>query len=172
MRTLLTAILIVCQGTLFAQHEVTIDKRAKVTFPGKTAQMSGATSPIIYSTLDRDNKVTGMATVIDAEQFGVDSATIAANYNNTMFVDLILQSLTGQYPGVAVISRKKISEQGKMGYEVTLQKDKPDDTVPYKNIYTRFFFAGAHIYALTVLAVEGVDATGDRDRFFNSLIMD
>lgn len=157
---------------LYGQNEVKLDSRAKVTFPGKTQQMSGATAPIIYSTLDRDNKITGMATVIDAMQFGIDSTAIAANYNNTMFIDLILQNLVGQYPGVALVSKKKITMGKQMGYEVVLQKDKPDEEVPYKNLFARIFFAGSHIYALTVLAAEHVDAAQDRDRFFNSLVIE
>jgi Ni,Fe-hydrogenase maturation factor len=155
-----------------AQNKVKLDSRASVTFPGKTEQMQGATGPILYSTLDKDNKVTGMATVIDATQFGVDSAMIAANYNNSAFVDLILQGLLGQYPGVEVVSRKKIAKSKQMGYELTLQKDKPDETVPYKNLYAQVFFAGSNIYALTVLVEDGAETTEDKERFFNSLKID
>lgn len=170
-RILLLLMLLGGYAAAFAQNEVRLDTRAKVTFPGKTEQMQGATAPIIYSTLDRDNKITGMATVIDAAQFGVDSAAIAANYNNSMFIELILQNLVGQYPGVELVSKKKISRGKQMGYEITLQKDKPDEAVPYKNLYAQVFFAGSHIYALTVLAMENVDATADKERFFNSLVI-
>lgn len=155
-----------------AQNKVKLDTRASVEFPGKTQEMNGATGPILYSTLDKDNKVTGMATVIDATQFGVDSATIAANYNNSAFIELILQGLLGQYPGVEIVSRKKIAKHKQMGYELVLLKDKPDETVPYKNLYAQVFFAGSNIYALTVLAEENADASEDKERFFNSLKID
>jgi len=156
----------------FAQHEVKLDSRASVVFPGKTQEMQGATGPITFSTLDDKQKVTGMATVIDATQFGVDSATIAANYNNSGFIELILQGLLGQYPGVEVVSRKKIARGNQMGYELALKKDKPDQTLPYKNLYAQVLFAGANIYALTVLAEEGADASAEKEQFFSSLKID
>lgn len=162
-------LLLCCSWHGLAQNKVRLDSRATVVFPGKTEQMQGATGPITFSTLDKDNKITGMATVIDAQEFGVDSTTIAANYNNSMFVDLIIQGLLGQYPGVEVVSKKKISRGAQMGYELILQKDKPDEAVPYKNLYAQVFFAGSNIYALTVLAVEGVDASSEKEQFFNSL---
>lgn len=170
MKSTFLLLLFLCSGLLnHAQNTIKLDSRATVVFPGKTEEMKGATGPITFSTLDKDNKVTAMATVIDASQFGVDSAMIAANYNNSGFVDLILQSLLGQYPGVEVVSRKKIAKGGQMGYELALQKDKPDEAVPYKNLYAQVFFAGANVYALTVLAEEGVDATADKEKFFSSL---
>ncbi len=170
--TLLLLTLIGSSLFSYAQNTIKLDNRATVVFPGKTGEMQGATGPITYSTLDKDSKITGMATVIDASQFGVDSAMIAANYNNATFVDLILQGLLGQYPGVEVVSRKKIAKGKQMGYELDLQKDKPDETVPYKNLYAQIFFAGANVYALTVLTMEGVDATADKEKFFNSLKID
>lgn len=161
-----------CLSAAFAQSKVKLDQRASVVFPGKTQEMQGATGPITFSTLDKEQKVTGMATVIDATQFGVDSSTIAANYNNSGFVDLILQGLLGQYPGVEIVSRKKIAKGSQMGYELVLQKDKPDQSVPYKNLYAQVYFAGANIYALTVLAEEGADASKEKEQFFSSLKID
>ncbi len=173
MKPFLFSLLLLAAGLQsYAQNKVKLDTRASVIFPGKTEEMQGATGPILYSTLDKNNKVTGMATVIDATQFGVDSAMIAANYNNSGFIDLILQGLLGQYPGVEVVSRKKIAKRKQMGYELVLLKDKPDETVPYKNLYAQVFFAGSNVYALTVLAEDGTDASEDKERFFNSLTID
>jgi len=156
----------------FAQYTAKLDSRASVVFPSKTQEMQGIASPIIYNTLDREHKITGMATAIDATDFGVDSTMIVANYNNTLFVDLILQNITGQYPGMNMVSKKKIAKGKMMGYEVVLKNETPSEKVPYKNVYAQVFFSGATIYALTVLALEGVDATADRDKFFNSLKVD
>lgn len=155
-----------------AQQKINLDSRASVIFPGKTKEIPTETGPVTVSMLDKANKITGTATRIDATTFGIDSSTIAANYNNTAFIELILQGLLGQYPGVTVISRKKIARGKQMGYEVTLQKDKPDETVPYKNLYVQVLFAGARIYALTALAEEGADATEVKETFFNSLKID
>lgn len=156
----------------YAQNKVKLDTRSSVVFPGKTQQMNGATGPITYSTLDKENKVMGMATVIDATQFGVDSAMIAANYNNAAFIDIILQGLLGQYPDVRVVSRKKITRGSQMGYEFVLQNDKPDETIPYKHLYAQVFFAGSNVYALTVLVEEGIEAEKDKEAFFSSLKID
>lgn len=153
----------------YAQNKVRIDERAFVTFPGKSEQMPTEAGMVNYGMLDPDNKVTGMATVIDATQYGVDSAMIAANYNNSFFVDMVLQGLMGQYPGVAMVSKKKIARGRFMGYELEFRNDHPDERVPYEHLYARVLFAGARIYALTVLAEKDVDAAGNRDRFFNTL---
>lgn len=153
----------------FAQYTAKIDYRASVIFPSKPKEMQEQGQQILYSTLDRDNKVTAMATAIDATQYGVDSGMIAANYNNVMFVDLILQNIIGQYSGMQLVSKNKIAIGKLMGYEVILRNDAPTEAVPYKNIYARVFFAGANIYALTVLAEDKTDATSERDKFFTSL---
>lgn len=170
MKATLLLLALLCSSLLnHAQHTVKLDNRATVVFPEKTGEMQSETGPITFSPLDKDNKITGMATVIDVAQFGVDSAMIAANYDNATFVDLILQSLLGQYPGVAVVSKKKITKGTQKGYELALQKDKPDEAVPYKNLYAQLFFVGTNVYALTVLTMEGVDATADKEKFFTSL---
>ena len=83
-----------------------------------------------------------MATAIDASQYGVDSGMIAANYNNTLFVDIILQSITGQYSGMQLVSKKKIAIGKLMGYDIVLHNDIPTEEVPYKNIYAQVFFRG------------------------------
>lgn len=173
MRSLPLFLLCVCSAFLsFAQNKVRLDQHSTVTFPGKTEQMKSDLGLLTYSTLDRDNKVTGMATVIDASQYGLDSAAIAANYNNTLFIDLILQNVTGQYPGTRLVSKKKIARGKLMGYEVTLLNERPSEMVPYRNIYAQVYFAGTRIYALTVLAVDNSDISADRDQFFNSLQTD
>lgn len=156
----------------YGQYTAKLDTRASVVFPSKTKEMQGAASQIIYNTLDKENKITAMATAIDATQFGLDSVMIVANYNNTMFVDLLLQNITGQYNGMQLVSKKKIAKGKLMGYDVVLNNETPNEQVPYKNIYAQVFFAGSAIYALTVLALDGVDATVDRDKFFNSLKVD
>lgn len=166
------SLLLMSTGSAFAQYTAKLDMRASVVFPSKAEEMEGAASQILYNTLDKEHKITAMATAIDATQFGVDSATIAANYNNTLFVDLILQNITGQYGGMQLVSKKKIAKGKMMGYDVVLSNDTPSEKVPYKNIYAQVFFAGAQIYALTVLALDGIDAATDRDKFFNSLKVD
>jgi len=153
-----------------AQNRVRLDERATVLFPGKVEQMDSEAGLIRYSTLDRENKVTGMATVIDARQYGVDSAMIIANYHNPMFVDLILQGLLGQYPGVELISKRKIARGRFMGYELEFRNDRPDEKVPYRDLYAQVFFAGADIYALTVLAEDkATDTPLLKEKFFSSL---
>jgi hypothetical protein len=155
--------------TSFAQYTAKLDLVASVVFPSKPKERLEQGQQILYSTLDRENKITAMATAIDASQYGVDSGMIAANYNNTLFVDIILQSITGQYSGMQLISKKKIAIGKLMGYDVVLYNDTPTEDVPYRNIYTQVFFSGARIYALTVLAEDKVDAATDRDKFFRSL---
>lgn len=166
--------LIAAAATLFslstaAQYTAKLDTRASVVFPAKPQEMDGVVSRIQYTTLDKDNKITAMATAIDAEQFGVDSATLAANYNNPLFVEMIIQSVLGQYPGVQVVSKKKIARDAFMGYEISLANDSPGESVPYSNIYAQILFAGTKVYALTVLALKDVDAATDRDKFYRSL---
>lgn len=161
--------LLVFSASGFAQYTARIDSRASVIFPSKPKEMQEQGQQILYSTLDPENKVTAMATAIDATQYGVDSGMIVANYNNVMFVDLILQNIIGQYSGMQLVSKNKIAIGRLMGYEVVLKNDAPTETVPYKNIYARVFFAGANIYALTVLAEDKVDAAAERDKFFISL---
>lgn len=153
----------------FAQFTAQINPQASVIFPNKPKEMQEQGQQLLYNTLDRENKVTGMATAIDAAQFGVDSVSLVANYNNTMFIDLILQNLVGQYSGMKLVSKKKITVGKMMGYEVTFSNDAPTEEVPYKNIYAQVCFAGTNIYALTVLAQNKVDATTERDKFFRSL---
>lgn len=170
MKTLLFVLVFIASGiNSFAQYTAKLDERASVVFPSKPQQMDGLISQIQYNTLDKENKITAMATAIDAGQFGVDSATLAANYNNPLFVEMILQSVLGQYPGVEVVSKKKVAQGSFMGYEVSLANDTPSDKVPYSNIYAQILFAGTKVYALTVLALKGTDAAGDRDKFYHSL---
>lgn len=163
--------LIVVAGSLqsFAQYTSRLDENASVAFPSKPQEMDGLISHIQYSTLDKENKVTAMATAIDAGQFGVDSATLSANYNNPLFVEMVLQSILGQYPGVQVVSKKKIAVGPFMGYDVSLANETPDDKVPYSRIYAQILFAGTKVYALTVLALKDTDAAGERDKFYRSL---
>lgn len=156
----------------FAQFTAKIDSRASVIFPSKPKEMQQQGYPILYSLLDVENKVTGMATSIDASQYGIDSNTMVANYNNVLFVDLILQNIIGQYSGMQVVSKKKIAVGKLMGYEVVLNNDMPTEEVPYKSIYAQVFFTGTQIYALTVLAEDKVDATKERNKFFTSLKVD
>jgi hypothetical protein len=167
-------ILIVLTASLsgFAQFTAKINAQASVVFPNKPKEMQEQGQQLLYNTLDRENKVTGMATAIDAAQYGVDSISLVANYNNTMFIDLILQNVIGQYSGMQLVSKKKIAVGKMMGYEVTLSNDAPSEKVPYKNIYAQICFAGTNIYALTVLAEDKVDATPERDKFFRSLKVD
>ncbi len=170
MKPVLFALALIAYSiTGFAQYTAKLDERASVIFPSKPQQMAGLISQIQYSTLDKENKITAMATAIDAGQFGVDSAALAANYNNPLFVEMVLQSILGQYPGVGLVSKKKIAKGSFMGYEVSLANDTPCDKVPYSNIYAQILFAGTKVYALTVLALKNTDATGDRDKFYSSL---
>lgn len=164
-----TVAIIACSISGFAQYTSRLDERASVIFPSKPQQMDGLISQIQYSTLDKENKITAMATAIDAGQFGVDSATLTANYNNPLFVEMILQSILGQYPGVQVVSKKKIAKGSFMGYDVSLSNETPNDKVPYSNIYAQILFAGTKVYALTVLALKNTDAAGERDKFYSSL---
>ena len=153
----------------FAQYTSKLDPVASVVFPSKPKERQEQGQQILYSMLDRENKITAMATAIDASQYGVDSGMITANYNNTLFIDLILQSITGQYSGMQLVSKKKIAVGKLMGYDVVLHNDAPTEEIPYKDIYAQVFFLGAKIYALTVLAEDKVDAAADRDKFFRSL---
>lgn len=161
--------LFACSISSFAQYTTRLDERASVIFPSKPQQMDGLVSQIQYSTLDKENKITAMATAIDAGEFGVDSATLAVNYNNPLFVEMVLQSILGQYPGVKVVSKKKIAQGSFMGYDVSLANETPSDNVPYSDIYAQILFAGSKVYALTVLVLKHTDATTERDKFYRSL---
>ena len=169
---LLTVAILACSISGFAQYTSRLDERASVIFPSKPQEMDGLISQIQYNTLDKENKITAMATAIDAGQFGVDSATLTANYNNPLFVEMILQSVLGQYPGVQVVSKKKIAKGSFMGYDVSLANETPNDKVPYSNIYAQILFAGTKVYALTVLALKNTDAAEARDKFYHSLKVD
>lgn len=165
-------LLITCCIPAFAQYTSKLDMRSSVVFPSKPKEMTQEGQRIQYSMLDLDNKVTAMATAIDASQYGVDSGMIAANYNNTLFVDLILQNITGQYSGMRLISKKKIAVGKLMGYDVLLTNDAPSESVPYKNVYAQVFFAGSTIYAMTVLSEKDKDDAAEREKFFRSLKVD
>ncbi len=170
MRSLALILLtLLCGFTAGAQYTARLDERASVVFPAKPQAMDGMVSQIQYSTLDKENKITAMTTAIDAGQFGVDSATLAANYNNQLFVEMITQSVLGQYPGVQVVAKRKIAQDAFMGYDISLANETPSGSVPYSTIYTRILFAGTKVYALTVLALKDADAQADRDKFYRSL---
>jgi hypothetical protein len=165
----LIALLWSCISVANAQNKVKLDSRATVVFPGKTQEMHSEAGPITYSTLDKDNKVMGMAAAIDISQYGIDSTAIAANYNNSMFVDLILQNVVGQYSGAELVSKKKVAKGNLMGYDVVFKNHNPTEEVPYDNIYAHVMFSGSHIYALSVLDVPGVSGLSYTEDFFNSL---
>jgi anti-sigma28 factor (negative regulator of flagellin synthesis) len=173
MKFFLSLILIITTATAaFAQFNARLDRKSSVVFPSKPKEMQQEGQQILYSMLDRENKVTAMATAIDASQYGVDSGMIAANYNNTLFVDLILQNITGQYSGMRLESKKKIAVGKLMGYDVLLVNDAPSESVPYKKVYAQVFFAGSTIYAMTVLSENESDDGAEREKFFRSLKVD
>jgi hypothetical protein len=170
----MTALLLLCLlsfGKLSAQYKAQLNQHSSVVFPSKPQEMNQEGQLILFSLLDADNKVTAMATAIDVSQFGVDSSTIAANYNNSMFIDLILQNIVGQYTGAELVSKKKVAVGRLMGYDVVF-KNHPTPNIPYQNIYAHVMFAGSNVYALSVLDIPGSDGSKFMDRFFRSLQVD
>jgi len=171
-RFFLCLLCVAATATGYSQQKVKLDSRASVVFPGKTNEMQGEAGPITYSPLDKDNKVMGMATAIDVSQFGVDSTAIAANYNNSMFIDLILQNIVGQFAGAELVSKKKVANGKLMGYDVVFKNHNPTADVPYENIYAHIMFLGSHVYALSVLDANGANGAAFTEDFFNSLKVD
>lgn len=154
---------------IFAQYTAKLDYRSSVVFPSKPEEMHPDGQLILYSMMDKENKVTGMATTIDVSQFGVDSGSVVANYNNSMFVDLILQNIAGRFAGADMVSKKKVAVGKLMGYDVVFKNNNPTKDIPYQNIYAHVMFAGSHIYALSILDVPGIDGQPFTTAFFNSL---
>lgn len=168
-------ILFICLMTFhqgFAQYTSKLDEHYSVVFPSKPQEMNQDGQIILYGMMDKENKVTGMATVIDVSQYGVDSNAVKANYNNSMFVDIILQNIVGQFTGAELVSKKKVAVGRLMGYDVVFKNYNPTEDVPYENIYAHVMFAGSHIYALSILDVPGTDGLSFTDKFFNSLKAD
>jgi hypothetical protein len=165
-------ILVLCLlsfANIFAQYKSQLSPRSSVVFPSKPQEMQKEGHVVLFSMLDKENKVTGMATAVDVSQFGVDSASMAANYNNTMFVDLILATVVGQYDGMEVVSKKKIAVGKLMGYDVVFKNSAPSKDIPYVNVFAHVLFAGSNIFAMTVLDEAGSDGSLFKDKFFNSL---
>jgi hypothetical protein len=171
-KIILLILSIISYNSSFAQYTAKLDDRSSVVFPSKPQEMNQDGQLILYSMMDKENKVTGMATVIDVTQYGVDSDAVAANYNNSMFVDIILQNVAGQFSGAELVSKKKVAIGKLMGYDVVFKNHHPTEEVPYENIYAHVMFAGAHIYALSILDVSGTDGSGFTDKFFGSLKVD
>lgn len=171
-RYLLLLICLIGHNNIFAQYIAKLDSRSHVVFPSKPQEMNQEGQIILYGMMDKGNKVTGMATVIDVSQYGVDSNALKANYNNSMFVDIILQNIVGQFTGAELVSKKKVAVGKLMGYDVVFKNQNPTEEVPYENIYAHVMFSGAHIYALSVLDVPGTDGFSYTETFFASLQVD
>jgi hypothetical protein len=163
---------IISCNAIFAQYTSKLDNHSSVVFPSKPQEMNQDGQVILYGMMDKENKVTGMATVIDVTQYGVDSNAVAANYNNSMFVDIILQNVAGQFTGAELVSKKKVAVGKLMGYDVVFKNHNPTEAVPYENIYAHVMFAGSHIYTLSILDVPGTDGLVFTDKFFSSLKVD
>jgi len=160
-------------GNIFAQYKSKLSTRSSVVFPSKPQELTKEGHVIYTSALDKESKVTGMATAIDVSQFGVDSSAIASNYDNTLFVDLILQTIVGQYDGMEIVSKKKVTIGRLLGYDLSFKNNNPPTKeLPYRNVYARVLFAGSNVFALTVLDEAGANGGVYKDKFFSSLKVD
>lgn len=157
---------------MLAQYKSQLNPNASVVFPSKPEEMHQDGQLILVSMMDKENKITGMATTIDVSQYGVDSNAVVSNYNNSLFVDLILQNIAGQFAGAYLVSKKKVAVGKLMGYDVVFKNNNPTKAIPYQNIYAHVMFAGSHIYALSILDIPGVDGIGFTEKFFSSLKVD
>jgi hypothetical protein len=155
----------------FGQVKTSIDSRASVVFPSKVEQTQADGNTVWFSTLNEDFTIAGMAMVLDGKDFDLDSATLAANYNEPDFIQAIVDGMLGELQGVRLVNKKKISKSNKMGYDMVLVNDAPSESFPYKDLYVQFLFAGSQVYMVGVYAMEGKNATQERDKFFNSLII-
>lgn len=158
--------------SLSAQYQATLYKGCTVTFPTKPQEMNQEGIPYLYNTLDKEHKVTALATMLDAAAYGMDSVLLAYNYNNPVFIDILVQSFLGQFAEVTIKYKQKIAEGKYMGYLIQLENDVPTEEIPYKDVYVKALFAGSKVYALAVLQEPNVAAGSLKDDFFASLKLD
>jgi hypothetical protein len=157
----------------YAQYVARVDKRALVTFPTAPKEMNIAGNNMLYELLDKENTLTGMVTFIEGTDYGIDSATLAANYNNAYVIDLLLNEATSQFKGMELVSKRKIAKGRYMGYEVLLQNAGGDDHIPYRDLRAQLIICGSRVYALMVLAeTRGQTDSLPANKFFESLRID
>lgn len=152
-----------------AQFNVQLNTEASVTFPVTAEQGNAESSAYWVAQLIKDStEIRMMAMVLDGREFDLDAKTIAANYDKPEFIDALVGGMLGNRQGINVKSRTKIVKGKAKGYDIYMENETPDDEYPHTKIYTRFLFSGTMVYMLGVYTMDGVDATAEKNKFFNS----
>lgn len=176
MKHILFAALLLCCYVIpsRAQQTVQLDDHTSIVLPGTGESSKSEAGIAWYSALSGGDRTKGMAmaNLIAYSQLQLDSAQIAAHYNDAEFIKSMIDGMLGKLPGVQVISNKKITQSGRKGYEMELEKKVPDDQFPYKKVHIRMLFGGKGIYLLAVYLAENVDGEKQKTAFFKSLKFD
>lgn len=153
-----------------AQFNVQLNTETSVTFPVTAEQGNAENSAYWVARLTKDStEIRMMAMVLDGRKFDLDAKTIAANYDKPEFIDALVGGMLGNRQGINVKSREKITKGKAKGYDIYMENETPDEDYPHTKIYTRFLFSGALVYMLGVYTTEGIDATAEKNHFFNSI---
>lgn len=173
MKILLLILFTLGVQSSYAQYVARVDERAVVTFPTAPKERNIAGNNMLYNLLDKENTLTGMVTFIEGLDYSIDSATLAANYNNAYVIDLLLNEATSQFKGMELVSKRKIAKGRFMGYEVLLQNAGGANDIPYRDLRAQLIICGSRVYALMVLSeTKGQTDSLPANKFFESLRVD
>lgn len=146
--------------------KVDLDNRVSINFPSAPKQMDSGGNPMWVQDVDKNSRC--MAVIIDFNNYGLDSISLAAEMEKEEALEQFKTGMLGQIPGATIISENITTTQGKKTFELLIDMG-AKDTSQLNRMYSKSIIAGTKMYSLSFFEKENAPQKEMREKYFNSI---